>query len=299
VSKRGAYVSASTFQSADARRVAGKRSRRARGRKAAASLKAVDDLLTDVLAGRRLPRHALRLWLLMSTAAALYGAVCGMWNGARLAAYVALKLPLVLGVTWALTLLLSWLGASLLGLPLRFAAGGSAILLAAAKAPLVIGFTLLLCLPSLFVFGAMAGIEWTWRKLLVLASGFAGSLGLLLVGLLPIAWLFSVSSRYLVTAVWLHILLWLLALVFGWRFLRAALREFGARGAMLPWLLLFCLVSFQVATVLRPVLSREPGEPLFSGAKMSFFENLGRALDLDDKQEKERKTAASPAPRPR
>ena len=178
-------------------------------------------------------------------------------------------------------------------------AGGSAIVLAAAKTPLVIGFTLLLCLPSLFVFGAMAGIEWTWRKLLVLASGFAGSLGLLLVGLLPIAWLFSVSSRYLVTAVWLHILLWLVALVFGWRFLRAALREFGARGAMLPWLLLFCLVSFQVATVLRPVLSREPGEPLFSGAKMSFFENLGRAFDLDAKHEKERKTAASPAPRPR
>jgi hypothetical protein len=203
-------------------------------------------------------------------------AACG--TGLASPPTVALKLPLVLGVTWALTLLLSWLGASLLGLPLRFAQG---------------------CLPSLFVFGAMAGIEWTWRRLLVLASGFAGSLGLLLVGLLPIAWPFSVSSRYLVTAVWLHILLWLLALVFGWRFLRAALREFGARGAMLPWLLLFCLVSFQVATVLRPVLSREPGEPLFSGAKMSFFENLGRAFDLDDKHEKERKTAASPAPRPR
>jgi hypothetical protein len=178
-------------------------------------------------------------------------------------------------------------------------AGGSAVLLAAAKAPLVIGCTLLLCLPSLFVFGAMAGIEWTWRRLLVLASGFAGSLGMLLLGLLPIAWLFSVSSRYLVTAVWLHILLWLVALVFGWRFLRAALRELGARGAMLPWLLLFCLVSFQVATVLRPVLSREPGEPLFSGAKMSLFENLGRAFDLDDKHEKERKTAASSAPRTR
>jgi hypothetical protein len=108
------------------------------GRKAAASLKAVDDLLTDVLAGRRLPRHALRLWLLMSAAAALYGAVCGMWNGPRLAAYVALKLPLVLGVTWGLTLLLSWFGASLLGLPLRFAQVAVLILLGLAAGSLLL-----------------------------------------------------------------------------------------------------------------------------------------------------------------
>jgi hypothetical protein len=74
----------------------------------------------------------------MSAAAALYGAVCGMWNGARLAAYVALKLPLVLGVTWALTLLLSWLGASLLGLPLRFAQVAVLILLGLAAGSLLL-----------------------------------------------------------------------------------------------------------------------------------------------------------------
>src|SRR6201999_2361191 len=67
------------------------------------------------------------------------------------------------------------------------------------------------------------------------------SLGLLLVGLMPVAWLFSASSRYLATAVWLHVLLWLLAVFFGWRFLGHALRETGARGVMIPWLLLFCL----------------------------------------------------------
>jgi hypothetical protein len=75
-------------------------------------------------------------------------------------------------------------------------------------------------------------------------------------------------------------------------------RNRGGKTHPCPWAA-GCLVSFQVATVLRPVLSREPGEPLFSGAKMSFFENLGRAFDLDDKHEKERKTAASPAQRPR
>ncbi len=109
-------------------------------------------------------------------------------------------------------------------------------------------------------------------------------MGLLLAGLMPVVWLFSVSSRYLTTAVWLHILLWILTLAFGWRFLRLALRESGARGAMLPWLLLFCVVSFQVATCVRPVLVRDPGEPFFTAGKMSMFENLGRVFDRDEVQ---------------
>jgi len=73
-----------------------------------------------VLAGRLLLRHWARLSLLMTLGAALYGAVLGQWHGPRLAAYVALKLPLVLLITSALTLLLSWIVAQLLGLPLSF-----------------------------------------------------------------------------------------------------------------------------------------------------------------------------------
>ncbi|HEY6323332.1 MAG TPA: hypothetical protein VJA16_17450 [Thermoanaerobaculia bacterium] len=170
--------------------------------------------------------------------------------------------------------------------------GGQDLLLAAAKAPLVIALTLLLCLPSLYVFGALSGVEWSPRLLLALAAGFAGTLGLLLVGLVPVVWLFSVSSRYLAAAVWLHVLLWLLTLAFGWRFLRLSLREAGGRGIMLPWLLLFCLVSFQVATFLRPVLVRDPGEPFFATGKLSMFEHLGRVFDRDE----DLRRALHPAP---
>jgi hypothetical protein len=80
----------------------------------------LDDLLADVAAGRRLARHGWGLSLRMAACAALYGAVFGSWQGPRLAAYVALKLPLVLLLTSALTLVFSWLAARLLGLPLRF-----------------------------------------------------------------------------------------------------------------------------------------------------------------------------------
>jgi hypothetical protein len=158
--------------------------------------------------------------------------------------------------------------------------GGLQILVAAFKAPLIAVFALALCLPSLYVFGALSGARWTRRRLLASVAGFVGTLGLLLAALLPISWLFSVSSRYLTSAVWIHVMLWLISLLFGWRFLGRALRESGAGGGMFLWLILFGLVSFQVATFVRPVLWRDPGQPLFESGKMFFLEHLGKAADV-------------------
>lgn len=152
--------------------------------------------------------------------------------------------------------------------------GGDTIALAAFKAPLIVVFTLALCLPSLYIFAALAGAEISRRLFVLLIAGFAGMVALLLVGLLPIAWLFSVSSRSLPFVVWLHLLAWLTAVCFGVRFL---LRGLDGRGAIAlrMWLVLFLIVSFQAATFLRPVLWRGRGEGLFAGGKMSFFEQLG------------------------
>lgn len=161
--------------------------------------------------------------------------------------------------------------------------GGSQVALAAFKAPMIVFLSFLLCLPSLYVFGAVAGADWSLRRLLGLFAGFVGTVGLLLVGLLPIVWLFSVSSRYLTTVVWLHVLGWLLTLCFAWRFLRLALGEAGARGGMFLWIVLFCIVSLQVATALRPVLWREPTAPAFTSEKRFFIEQLGEVGKVDDR----------------
>lgn len=77
-------------------------------------------LLDDVAAGRGLGRHWLRLCGVMAAGAGSYGAALGLWHGPRLALYVAVKLPLVLLLTSALTLVFSWMVTALLGLPLRF-----------------------------------------------------------------------------------------------------------------------------------------------------------------------------------
>lgn len=175
----------------------------------------------------------------------------------------------------------------LYGVAAGFFAGGASLLLAAFKVPLIILLTFLLCLPSLYVFGAMTGADWTGRRFLTAVSGFAATLGLLLVALLPIAWLFSVSSRYLASAVWLHFFLWVLAILFGWRFLNVALRESGSKSGLFLWLALFLIVSMQVATVVRPVLVWDGKGALFTQGKMFFLEHLGRVYDQDEKARQE------------
>jgi len=162
--------------------------------------------------------------------------------------------------------------------------GGPQMVVAAWKAPVIVLLSALLCAPSLFVFASLLGASMTPRTLFTVLVGFCTFLGVLLLGLVPIAWLFAASSRSLVFVTWLHVLLWLGAVALAGRYLRTVLAEAGGRGVIVPWLLLFTVVSFQVVTLMRPVLWRAPSEPLFVSRteKLSFFEHLGRTYEFDN-----------------
>lgn len=67
-----------------------------------------EGLLEDALAGRALGRLWLALLAVTCACAALYGGVFGSWHGPRLALFVAVKFPLVLLGTAALTLPINW-----------------------------------------------------------------------------------------------------------------------------------------------------------------------------------------------
>lgn len=162
--------------------------------------------------------------------------------------------------------------------------GGPQMVMAAWKAPLIVVVSAVLCAPSLYVFASLLGASLTLRTLAAVLVGFCAFLGVLLFGLVPIAWLFSASSRSLVFVTWLHTWLWLAAVALAGRYLRSVLREAGGRGVVVPWLLLFTVVSFQVVTLLRPVLWRAPTDPLLESRteKLSFFEHLGRTYEFDN-----------------
>ena len=160
----------------------------------------------------------------------------------------------------------------LYGLASGFFQGGWSIALAVGKVPLILVASTALCLPSLYVFCGLSGAELTPRTFSRTIAGFSGITGLILLALMPVVWLFSVSTLSLAFVVWLHLLVWLTALAFGRRFLVQAAAP--ARGAIGLWLVLLFLVSLQMTTYLRPVLWVAAGGPVFTAEKKSFFGHL-------------------------
>jgi len=45
------------------------------------------------------------------------------------------------------------------------------------------------------------------------------------------------------------------------------------------WVILFCLVAFQMTTLLRSTLWRAPGAPMVERGKRSFIEHFSRSID--------------------
>ena len=162
------------------------------------------------------------------------------------------------------------------GLAAGFFQGGAQIGVAVLKVPLVILGSLALCVPSLYVFTALSGDGLDARGFSKALAGFAGIAGLILIALMPVIWLFSVSTLSLTFVVWLHLFSWLVALAFGQRFLVSAV---GANRAAGLWLVLVLLVSLQMTTYLRPVLWRDAGQPLFAREKLSFFSHFAQVTD--------------------
>jgi len=163
------------------------------------------------------------------------------------------------------------------GLAAGFFQGDRQLLVSALKFPLVVTASLLLCIPSLFVFAVLAGAQLTVRSYLTAVLGFAGRLGLIAAALTPVVWLFSVSTRYLFIAIWMHVLHWIFALGLARRaFGSPSLAWKGGRAAVSLWLVLLFFVSLQVATVSRPLLIRGEHDALFETEKVFFLEHFGR-----------------------
>ncbi len=160
------------------------------------------------------------------------------------------------------------------GLAAGFFQGDTQIVMVALKVPIIVFGTALLCLPSFYVFTSLAGSELSISRTIGVLSGFCAVLGMLMTGMIPIAWLFSVSTKSILFVFWMHLMMWLAALVFARNYLRDAFPTLPERRALRLWILLFVFVSFQMTTHLRPILKRDPREGFFTAGKMSFVEHF-------------------------
>jgi hypothetical protein len=140
-------------------------------------------------------------------------------------------------------------------------------------------FSALICLPSLYIFGCLARSESSLQHCVALLSGLVALSGVLLIGFLPVGWVFSTSSETLRFMGFLHLLFWWITLLFGAGFLRAGIQALGSE-TTLPiriWSFMFILVCFQMTTTLRPLIG--PGYRFFPEEKRFFLSHWATGIE--------------------
>jgi hypothetical protein len=161
--------------------------------------------------------------------------------------------------------------------------GGTQMWIAPAKLCLGTLLAVLICLPSLYIFTCLAGIETRLRSIAGILFAAVALTALLLIGFAPVAWIFSQATDSLAFMGGLHLLLWAIAIGFGLRLIGATSRLLSGRanGHMSLWSLIFVLVCLQMMTTLRPIVGKSdhflPGEKKFFLAH--WLETAGGASD--------------------
>ncbi len=164
-------------------------------------------------------------------------------------------------------------------------------------APLKIAGGLLIasviCLPSLYIFACLSGSRAKLSEMAGLLCGMLFLMTLLLIGLAPVAWLFSESTKSLCWMGALHLLFWMIATIFGLRFLGAgfAASQAKSQAGLRVWAMIFVLVCLQLTTALRPIIGTSP--TVFPGAmeKKFFLMHWFDCLEGRGEQWREQPTA--------
>lgn len=90
------------------------------------------------------------------------------------------------------------------------------------KAPVIALSVMILCLPSLYVFSSIAGNPISIPQCFAIGGATLAIIGLMLLGMVPVTWLFSISTESIPFVVVLNTGIWLIAVIFARRFLKLA-----------------------------------------------------------------------------
>jgi hypothetical protein len=148
------------------------------------------------------------------------------------------------------------------------------------KVPLVAVCALLLCFPSLYVFACVAGSPLSLSQTFMLGCSCLAMVGLLLVGLAPVAWLFAVSTESPPFMVVLVLAIWFIAMAFAARYV-GKLRTnplFQRQGGIKLWFVILAVVTLQMVTCMRPMLAK-PEKGWWTAEKKFFLSHFGSTLD--------------------
>jgi hypothetical protein len=179
--------------------------------------------------------------------------------------------------SWLLVLAL--LGMALYGVVVGSFSGGPQMWIAPAKLALGTLLSVLICLPSLYIFVCLGGIEARLRTVSGVLFAAVGLGALLLIGFAPVAWIFSQSTDSVAFMGALHLVLWAIGISFGLRLIEAMGRLLtgSARSHLKLWGVIFVVVCLQMTTTLRPIIA--PSKTFFPTEKKFFLANWFDSLN--------------------
>ena len=168
------------------------------------------------------------------------------------------------------TLLLALAGMAIYGVVVGSLAGGAQLWVAPAKLALGTLLSVLICLPSLYIFTCLGGTDVRIRTVAGALFASVCLSSLLLIGFAPVAWIFSQSTDSVAFMGALHLLFWMIGLLFGLRLLGGMSRFRGTTGSahLKTWALIFIAVCLQMTTTLRPIVGHADH---FLPAEKQFF----------------------------
>jgi hypothetical protein len=162
---------------------------------------------------------------------------------------------------------------AIVGLVVASFSGGIQMFVVPLKLCLGLGLCALLCLPSLYVFSSVAGAGQSVRETsLALAMGVA-LIGVLLVALAPVTWLFSQSTDQTAVMGALHILALIVSAAVGVRLVAKVMQALNGRSiaGIRAWGFMFVVVMLQMTTTLRPLVGEFDG--VWAKERMFFLEH--------------------------
>src|SRR5437764_9678184 len=155
-------------------------------------------------------------------------------------------------------LLLALLGMMAYGVVVGSFSGGAQLWIAPAKIAMGTILSILICLPSLYIFTCLSGIDAQLRTVTGVLFAKVNLGALLLIGFAPVAWIFSQSMDSVAFMAALHIGLWAIGIAFGLRLIEAMgrLLSDSARSHLQLWGWIFVIVCLQMMTTLRPIIGK-------------------------------------------
>lgn len=180
-------------------------------------------------------------------------------------------------IAWLLVLAL--FGMAIYGVVVGSLTGGTQLLIAPAKLTAGLLISALICLPSLYIFTCLGGIDARIRTVAGILFATLCLNALLLIGFAPVAWISSQSTDSIVFMGVLHLLFWMIGLLFGLRLIAAMSDFLGARrhNHLRVWAVIFTLVCLQMTAALRPIIGR--GETFLPREKKFFLAHWLDSLD--------------------